>query len=113
MARKVIERIKAWIYPNHQDGIVRINWLIFAFTAPFLGFTLHQSWVAWSTVGVVGLWAFTFSNAYLNRLYYRNYLLQNQNLQEMLDQIARAYFMLHEHCPNCGSRLKPPPEVRQ
>jgi Flp pilus assembly protein TadB len=91
-----------------------VTWLFFVLFSPFLVITLWgQTRVAWLAMVGAGMWGFTFSNAYLNRLYYRNYQLQNQNLQEMLDQITQAYYLLHEHCPNCGARLKPPPEIRQ
>jgi hypothetical protein len=114
MARKVIERIKSSVWPNHPDGIVRLNWLIFVFTAPFLAIILwHQSWITWTTGGAIGLWGFTFSNAYLNRMYWRSIDLQHQNLNSMLDTIQLAYYAMHEHCPNCGHRLKAPKEMRQ
>jgi hypothetical protein len=114
MARKVIEYIKNVIWPNPRDGIVRLNWLIFLPTAPFLAIVLwHSGWVAWTTVGGVGLWGFTFSNAYLSRMYWEIVELQHENLGEMLNTIQLAYYALHEHCPNCGRRLKAPEEMRQ
>jgi ABC-type phosphate/phosphonate transport system permease subunit len=114
MARKVIERIKAAVYPNHPDGIIRLNWLIFMVTAPFLALTIwHQNLVAWGSMGAVFLWGFTFSNAYLNRVYWKSVELHQQNLNAMLDTIQVAYYAMHEHCPNCGHRLKAPEEIRQ
>jgi Flp pilus assembly protein TadB len=110
-------RLKSWLrskFNSSPDGVIRVTWLIFIVTGPFLINTLwHQNLIAWLAMVGAGMWAFTFSNAYLNRMYWRNYQLQNQNLHEMLDTISQAYYLLHEHCPNCGSRLKPPPEVRQ
>jgi rRNA maturation protein Nop10 len=46
-------------------------------------------------------------------MYWQNHELMMRNQQDMLNQIQTAYYLLHEHCPSCGARLKAPPEVRQ
>jgi hypothetical protein len=95
------------------DNLVKITWIIFILSLPFLGAALYsQPYITWVVSGTLVVWGFTFSNAYLHRMYYQNHELMMRNQQEMLDQITVAYHLLHEHCPSCGARLKAP-EVRQ
>lgn len=96
------------------DDLVRITWGILVVSAPFMAIALYrQPVINWAMFGAVGLWAFTISNAYLHRMYWRNHEMMVRNQQEMLNQIEYAYHLLHEHCPNCGARLRSPAEARQ
>ena len=115
MARKIIGWFKRAFIPSSPEDSPRtaINWLILF--APFIANGLWHSgwqWQFWLWIPAAGMWTWNLTYAFVNRSYWRLFKELNENTQStmhtMTIEIQQAYYRLHEHCPNCGSRLKPP-----
>jgi len=116
--KALLRRIKGWFIPGTPEDSPRtaLNWLILF--APFIAVGLwhHRSFEFWAWLACVAMWTWNITYAFVNRNYWRLFKELNENTQATMHTIMAdiqvAYYRLHEHCPNCGARLKPP-EVRQ
>lgn len=111
-----MRRILSWFKAQMAtpNGIILVTWAIFILFLPFLviSFWGVRSWVEGLRLTGGVLWAFTFSNAYLNRFYYRLFNEQSVQLRMMVETLEIMWHQMHSHCPNCGQQFKAP-EVRQ
>jgi len=108
-------KIKQWVIPSSPEESPRttITWLILF--APFIATGLwHHYWSFefWAWMACAAMWAWNITYAFVNRQYWRLFKELNENTQSTMHsmemEITQAYYRLHEHCPQCGSRLKPP-----
>jgi len=115
MAKKVIGWFKWAFVPSSPEDSPRtiINWLILF--APFILMGLwhrRADYELWTWLVTAVMWTWNITYAFVNRFYWRLFQALNESTQSTMNSMAmeiqRAYYRLHEHCPHCGSRLKPP-----
>jgi len=110
MAKKIIGWFKRAYIPSSPEDSPRtsINWLI-AF-APFMALSIWNSgwqWQFWLWIPATAMWTWNISYAFVNRFYWRLFKSQNESMLELAKSMQAEYYLLHDHCPQCGLRLKP------
>jgi len=112
--KKILGLLKRTFIPSSPEDSPRtmVNWLILF--APFIlmGLWPHRDYVFWTWLVTAVMWTWNITYAFVNRFYWRLFRQLNENTQStmhtMAMEIQQAYYRMHEHCPQCGSRLKPP-----
>jgi len=109
--KKLAGLLKRTFIPSTPEDSPRtaVNWLI-AF-APFILQGLWHSgwqWQFWLWIPAAAMWTWNITYAFVNRFYYRLFKSQNDSLMELAKSMQAEYWLLHDHCPQCGLRLKPP-----
>ena len=110
MAKKIIGLVKRTFIPSSPEDSPRtaVNWLI-AF-APFVLVALYQrawSFEFWAWMACSAMWTWNLTYAFVNRMYWRLFKQQNESMLGFAKDLHVEYLLLHDHCPQCGLRLKP------